>query len=669
MEFEELGQETVAQPETIDAPVKSNKKTARIILIILFAFVALGLAGWGYYTYLRSSPHLAQVGKEALMVARIDIPMLFKKAGMTNRKEIDEDLLDALKKMNMEELVENPRATGMITLKPAYYWIEWDKKDEAATQYLVMPLSNGEKLAKFLEKIDISDSDPLEVEKKGQKFHLDLEGVGCVWNQKTLVMAFSADYWDDPGAMEKRAVKVLDQPKSASILKNKQFKQRDLSGHDLAVWVNTDQIATIAQEGFKQAKSRVEEIARKREEYDREWEEYNRAREEYEALRWANDPYYYGYGYEGYSDYPAFDMEEPQMDEDIWDTNYFEGLLMGIEGSDVISTDEIIAMVGEFRQSSLVYYLDFNKGEVVSGMDTNFSKAQLDKYGKIFSAKNGVGQLAKYLPQENLVGAVALNSNWNEFWKVFGKLITKAIESQRHEPEEEYPVFGESTEMDTFYEDDIYGEAPDFYSEEYDDLDEYDEDESDASEDIDKMIGYLKTVADGQLVVTMNLDSDNEEPYFTVAALTRTNKGMEKIVKEFDDNGDYVKRGNAYASDWGEDAFLIEDNAVIYTSNYTEYKRSELGLKSKQTSKIKATPLGGFLDIAFFNEEADLPRDIRDYVEMFKAVELVSKLKKGLPSSMEFKVLMADKSQNSLKTIWDMLAEEFDMFEMLNDSI
>ena len=78
---------------------KRKKKYALIpVLIILFIILVI-IAGYFYAT---NSPQIRHISKNALVVAKVDIPKLIKKSGAMKKGEIDEEIISALEDYNLE---------------------------------------------------------------------------------------------------------------------------------------------------------------------------------------------------------------------------------------------------------------------------------------------------------------------------------------------------------------------------------------------------------------------------------------------------------------------------------------------------------------------------------------------------------------------------------------
>lgn len=613
-------------PEAL--PPKKKRRIGRVLGVILVVLLVLAAAAYAGFTYLRSSPQLKHISQNALVVARIDVPMLIKKADIIEIRKgtANNDLRETLEELNMEALIDDPGSTGIFTVKPHYYCLDYDAKDEELLNYLVLPIADGAKLAKFLKGITLPGDEELDVETKGNKKVLEIDGASCVWNNNTLVVAIDQDA--DPNAATNRAVKLLDQPAAKSIKANKVFKKAKLAKHDISLWVNTDMVAGVAEKGFKEARTRVKEIAAKRKEYNQKMNDYYAARQNYyQNLR----SYMYSEDYY-YRDYPDFNLQPPQMEYERAG-NMFEEVLLSAETDSPFSADEIIATVAEFRGSSFLAYADFEKGSIRTGVDSNFSPAQVKKYGKIMARLGDMGKLAKYLPKDRLFASAVYQSDWNATWNVFGKQVNNMLIKRP------------------------YSEA--------------DKDE------LEKYTKHLKNLCDGSLLASMNLGAGKEKlPFVTIAGLARKNTGAQEMLKQLDKDGAYNKSGNAYKNQNGPDAFVLNEAVIVWTSDYSQYKKSAQGLGGKDLRGVKSSPLAAFVDLAQLVELADdsledmdLEDDWQDILEMLVDLRLTTTTKSGMPDVIEVELRLKDTRKNSLKVIWETLTDKVDIFEGMKENL
>lgn len=632
MENNKVGQNLPQETPVSEGQVSPRKKIRikRILLIILLVLLVLGVAAFAGFIYLRSSPQLQNISKDALMVTRVDLPMLIKKAGLIDLKKDseNEDLREILEELNMEALIDDPKSTGIFTLKPAYYFMEYDDRDSLLFQYLVLFIVDGKKLGKFLEGIMLPGNEEFDVETKGKNHTLDLQDASCVWNKSTLIVAISDT--EDNDELTDRAAKLLEQPSSKSIKSNKFFRARDLAKHDFSIWVNTERLASITEKGFKDAKPRVKEMQKKRAAYYEQVAKYRAARERYyQQMRnyMYSDYYYYGYGY------PQFNMEYPKMDYDP-PRNVFEQVLLEFDEDSFISTDEIIGLVSEFRSSSYIVYADFKKGSIKVGIDSDFSPTQEKKYGKIMQTISGTAKLAKYLPKERQFATGVFQGSWDEAWKVFGKQVNRIID----EPQSKVDQYNMESGADN----------------------------------LERYTKHLKNLCEGNLMASVNIGAGKQKyPFISIAGHVKKNKGALDILKQLDRDKTYKKSGNAYKAKYGSSAFVVNDDVIVWTSNYEQYKKSEQGLESKSIRGLKSSPLGAVIDLAklvtLAEDKMNLDRDTEDILEQLVDVRLETKMHKGLPAKIEAELRLKERKKNSLKVIWEIITDKTDIMENLDD--
>jgi|GEM_PF-1324469 len=620
-----LTPETLVSEEQV--PPKKKIRFGSILVIFLIVLVVLGAAAFAGYKYLRSSPQLQNISRDALMVARVDMPKLIKKAGLTELKKgsENEDLLEALEELNMEALIKDPKSTGIFTLKPAYYFMEYVDRDSLLLHCLVFPIADGVKFGKFLKGITLPRNEEFDVETKGKYQTLDLPNASFVWSKNTAVLVISPA--ENNEECTKRAVKLLDQPSSQSIKANKYFSSGNLAKHDLALWLNIDMLASIAEKGFKEAKPRIKEIQEKRADYYEKVSQYRAAQQRYYQQvqnYYASNYYYY--------DYPQFNAQYPVMDF-AQAQNIFERILLDNVPDSIMSTDDIIKLVSEFRGSSYLAYLDFSKGRIQFGVDSDYSPTQEKKYGKIMHKIGDTKKLAKYLPQERLFATGIFQGSWDEAWKVFGKQVNKLTEARRLPEDRNNP--------DNMKEDQLLSKN-------------------------------LKVFCEGNLMASLNVGTgNNKSPFVSIAGMIRKNKGIVEILKQLDKDKEFEKSGNVYKEISGLSAFVLNDDIIVWTSNYKQYKKSSLGLDSKSTRIIKSTPLGAFINLNELLElaadELDMDKDAEDILEQIAEARLLTKMHKGLPSSIQTVVSLKENKKNSLKVIWEMLNDKVKVFENLDD--
>ncbi len=589
--MEEMPQAPEPQPVEQPAPPPRKGKALTIVLICLAALAVLAVAALIVFAGLRSSPQIRHISRDAVFMARVDLPRLLMKGGFKDRKKSDmlSDLRDLLQDMNMEMLIDKPASTGLLTIKPSYVFADYNVKDNEPEIFLVVPLSDGAKLAKFLGQIETQNKEDLEIKKKGEKYVMETSGLAWVWNRKSLLIGVTA--YSDFDTVQKKAARLLDQPRAQSIAANSVYKQDRVGGHDVEAWVNLDAIAEMFLKGLRDARPNVAKMVRQRQEY-RNWQQqyYN---------NYYN--YYNTYGYGSYG--------QPEMD---YPKNIFEQMLLSAEeegsGNWVKKLEEELKA---YRGSSVLAYADFDRGRVVAGVKSNLSKAQKDKMKGILSGLADLKGLARYLPNEDLISCGSLQMNYSRLWEMYGRQAQDALKES-------------------------------------------------LGEEAGKFTKHLNTLFDGSGVICVNSSGKEEEPYFTVAVSTRRNQGVKSLLKNYADEMGLEKKGNRYESQYGNIAILEEQDCLILTSDYKEYKKAELGLRSEQLKHLKGGPLAGYFSMAALTEAAgdEIEGEIKDVLDQFVDAVVSSGSSGGVPNVLTVEVNLTDKKQNSLKTLMDILQDQ-----------
>jgi len=581
---------SVMEAQSVDVNTPQKKKgVMKFIIIGLMVIIVLAAAAVGVFLYMRSSPQVRHISKEALIVAKVDLPRILLKMDM-KKGEVNEDLREILEELNMEDLLDDPASTGLITAKPSYFFIEYDTKEETPIYYLVAPIANGDKLAKFTKKITPMGKDELEVESKGGKYMMETDGAVWMWNKNSLIIAMSDTM--SPDDIEKRVKKYLDQPKSASIANNKHYRSAMSTGHDISFWANLDGISDIAIKGFNDAKPNVEKlVAQRKEREERRREYYN------------NWDYYYYYGY---FDYPESQIEYPQ--------NMFESILLDATTDGVISPNEIIDQLKQFDNSSLLVYADFHKGRMVTGTKSYLSDEQLKRFHGILKDLASLKKLSAHVPKDGLIATAGLQMNYNKLWSITEKQIKELVDKQNND-------------------------------------------------DLNSVLKHAKTLCDGSMLLSMNVPGKNKEPYFCVVASTAKNKGMESLMKQLAKDGEVGRAGKNYVI--GDVTIFFVEDAMVLTSNYREYKKSEHGLDGKQLKRVDSKPLGFFFDVVALLDVAgkNMDNTTEDILEAFESFTISTKASSGVPSELIISANMVDKKANSLKVMWNIVQNQDDFLD------
>lgn len=610
----------------VEKPSKKSIFAKVIIIALIIVFVVAG-GLFALYSVMRSSPQVRNISKDALAVARIDFPMLLKKAGLTDPKKDDmlEDLREQLEEVNMEALIDNPKSTGLITARPSYIFAEQDKKTDEWFTYLVMPISSGKKLAKFMQGITPEDED-VEINVKQQKgkyileidqseYEKDADKVFCAWTNSTLMLGLGIpnDMLDPEQksagkSVKKRVLQYLDQPKTECITANTVYAKAMKKKHDIALWVNTGELVTRLESGIRAAKDTAMEINKQQAAFDAQTMTYNAFDDPwgYDAY----DPYSGSYGFPSYPEYSgpqAKNMYEKILDE----ANY------GVDeqGTDIIN--ELIDQLKLLKGSSFLTYSDYTKGKVLTSLRFTPSGELRRELQGIFEKLGDVKSLAKYLPREDLVGTATYRMNVAELWSFAERKMKKTLTAVGKEVG-------------------------------------------------DKTMKRMKRIFDGSIVASVNVGDGKEKiPYFTMVGSIRKNTGIKDVIKDLAQDGDYKKSGTAYKNEYGDDAFIIEGDVVIWTSDHAQYKRSERGVNTKELNKSISLPVGAFLDIAKMLETVEdwMDDDVQSMLEEYLDIQVKCVSHNGLPDELVIVTNMKNKKENSLKVLWDMSKDNLENWD------
>lgn len=605
MDTEHLEQ-TQEAPDNDDLPIQTppKKKTAKYLVIALLIVLVIAGLGIAVFSYLRSSPQVRHIGKDAIMVARFDMVKALGKSGFKDLKkeEPNEDLLKKLEEINAQALLKDPMSTGLFTLKPAYVFAEYDVKHNAMLGFLVLPIANAQKVHKFLKGIDYGVD--VDIKQKDNKYYFDfpkyMDNTGLAWNKSTLIVGTSIPLGENQeeqksDKINKKVFAYLDQKRSDSIAGNKMFKKDLAKPHAFTCWMNGDLIANISEKGFKKAKDKVKE--------------YREAQKQYRHAL-SN---YYDYMYYGYDDYYAHAPEF--VGEEL--SSVFESVLYEAGYGTNNEIDNGIEMmldnVSQLKGSSVMAYCDFEKGKIKTGLKTNLSNEFIKRYKDIFANPTPSKNLAKYLPSDNLIGTMVFGINPDIAWKHFGDNIKKTLKTQ-----------------------------------------------IDEDEDLAKFIKLLPNSCDGVGLISVNIGTGKDkDPYVSFAVSTKTKSEIKEMIKMFSEKTSFNKKGNVYTHNYQKMGILIEEDAIIITSDYSQYKRSNLGIKASELKKGGETPFGMFLDIAKTLElaEDELPEKAADILAEFTSLSISSIVKNGMINEVSMDITLKDTKKNSLKTLIGMIPD------------
>lgn len=584
------------QVEEVATPIKKKLSPRKIVFSLVILLVIIGIAGTGVYKFLRSSSQVKHISKDALMVAKIDLPKMLMKADMKELKgkKVNEDLQKFLEELNIEALLKAPKSTGLLTIKPSYMFVEYDKKLNDLMYFAVIPIANGTKVASFFKKVTPLDNSEIKIRTKDDKHIWDSAELAVVWNKSSLMVGYSAKA--NAEEMQRIVSKYLDQTKSSSIAANKEYKKSHRSSHDLSLWINLDGIAKVADQGFKDAKPKVEKMIEQMKQYDAAMQDFR-----------ANYIYYYSNG--------IYQPNLPTLDRP---GNVFENILYEATNSSG-DADYLIKQIKQLDKSSAIVFADFEKGEFVSGVKAFVSPEQQKKLRGIESKLVAIKPLAKYIPKDGLVSTAAIQVNYDKAWSLSEDQIKKLL--KKTPPPE-----------------------------------------------LDKLLKQAKTLCDGSFIISMNHPGKKKEPFFTIVASTKKNRGIEDILQQQVKEGNIRKEGKLYFQ--SDLSVFFEGDVMVLTTDYREYKKSEYGLDGKSLKALDSKPLAMFFDMPALVDIAgdEMENEVEDLLNMIKSISVKSKLHNGIPDEISVEIQMTDAKKNSLKVLWDRLAEE-DIFAGLSSMI
>ena len=381
---------------------KRKKKSALIPVLIVLFIILVVIAGYYFAT---SSPQIRHISKNALVVAKINLPQLLNKTGAMKKGDINEDLISALEEYNLEALVKDPRSTGLITTKPSYLFGEFDTKKNLPYIFMVMPIANAEKVYSFTKNIALPSGKDLSVSKKSNIYEIDLKGLSCMWTEKSMLIGITDPSNDND--LSKKVKTYLTQDKSACILANKDFRSSKLRGHDITLWANLDGMARIAQKGLKDAQGNVERIISQ-----------HKQREMYRN-------YYYDSGLRYYYNYwdimDQFRVDDPE--------NVFESVLLGLTYDAKIPMNTAIDLPTELYNTFLSFSADFDKGKLVSSVKFETTQEKQKKLESVINDAVNVKDLYPYVPTEGLIMLSSVKTNYPKLYALSEKRIDKLLKS------------------------------------------------------------------------------------------------------------------------------------------------------------------------------------------------------------------------------------------------
>lgn len=595
--MEERDHETTDPGVQITAAPKA-RGSMKVLVIVLAALVLLVGAGFLAFSLLRSGPQVRYISGEALAVAKIDLPKMLLKAGIDKDiKNSNKELWELLRELDMEALVEDPKSSGLLTAKPAYAFVDYVQKDENAGFCLVVPLSSGKKFTEFIEKSQIGDE--YKIKKRGDYHVIDEDEGAAIWSNNTLMVGF---YGTDSGIDPvKRMTSLLEQPKSASIASNAEFKKSFSPNHDLSLWLNVDTAAAVARTGLKDAKPKVAKLIEKRGASE---ERAYASRSYYDREDYDFDDYYE----DSDSNYYAGDYDD---EEDDWayPDNIFESFLLDYDAI-YQNLDDFLDKLAMLDGSAIQLYMDFNKGEIEFGSDQMVGKEAVALYKSIFGDLGGFDELTAYLPGENNFFVAALHYKYPKLWDLFRK------------------------------------QAEELFVESFDDP------------DTQKMLKYASELFDGTVLISMSEPEKGDDPVLTIVASARENKGLKEILKMMEETEDIEKEGNDYLI---SDGYLIlKNDAYIFTFDKEYYQKAKLGLDPATKAGLKTIPLAAKLDVDKLLESTgrQMDREGKRLLGYLKEVSIASSSPKGIPTHTEIKIKLSNTKQNSLKTIMEVIQDE-----------
>lgn len=633
-------QDAAVEPEIAELAKPKAKRWKKILVLVLILFFIIALLGsgayWAFQKYVIFSPQVSCIGKDALIVGRGSLPRILLKADLDQLKKGDEDerLMEFLEKYNLDDLVKNPKKTGLISINHSYFFVEYDEKMEDFCAYIVMPLSSGKKFASFVKNIELDD-DGFEVKERNKKWTLDFSEddlpelpFSVTWSKNTLMMGFVLNTYSDSELLQARFKSIgkkvsgyLDQPRSASISSNPAYKKAAFRYHDLMLWSNDGLIVNVIEKGLKQARPRMAELIKEKKRYQASYNSYLRRKEAYD------DYYHYGLGYyyENYYNPPTWDYDASFSAANA--QNPFEKIMELVmdydQNFDWDSVEKILTKLKATKGMSSLYYVDFKKGKLDAGFELALSDEQIRLFKDIFANSQSPARLAAYLPKEDLLMAFTLSFNMPALGKLFGKLPKEALDS--------------------------------------------------AFNEIGGMLGYkgqedllkdFKKLCDGPVFATVNAGSGSrDEPLITLAMSVKNNNGIKTILNKLADNDLLEKDGKVYKVN--DVAIFFKEDVLILTSNYKQYNKSELGLDKKQIARVDSDFVGCYLDFEAMQDSdmfgsqmnSSLIKAIRNY-------KISSKKKDDFPQRISFEINFSDKKANAFKTIVESMPNERELMNI-----
>jgi len=575
----EESSETEEQAPAVLGDTRKKKSVLIPVLIILFIILVI-IAGYFYATY---SPQIRHISKNALAVAKVDIPKLIKKSGAMKKGEIDEEIISALEDYNLEALVKDPRSTGLITAKPSYLFGEFDTKENIPYIFLVMPIANAEKVYSFAKNIALPNGKELPVSKNSGIYEMEINGLSCMWAGKSMVMGMTDP--DKDNDLSKKVKNYLTQDKSACITANKDFPSRGLRGHDITLWANLDGMAHIAQKGLKDAQGNVNRLISQR-----------KRRDELIDYYYENNLYHF-YRYWEFMDQIRVDNPE----------NVFESVLLALVYDGKIPMDAVIDLPTNLYKTYFSFSADFDKGKLVSSVKFETTPERQKKLESVITDAVNVKDLYPYVPTEGLIMLSSVKTNYPKLYALSEKRIDKLTKSIT-DPE------------------------------------------------ISKFMKHLNKLADGSGIIAINILDEKEDPFITLVASVKNNKGVQDLLKDMGREGMLSKDGKYYYLD--DLIFFFEDNVMICTTNNNNYKKSNRGLEGTLAREMNKNPLNMTMDCAVLKDLKHVFSDEEeDALEMFAKLNANVKTNSGTPNELKVELTFSDKKHNCLKQVKDYLSD------------
>ena len=313
--------------------------------------------------------------------------------------------------------------------------------------------------------------------------------------------------------------------------------------------------------------------------------------------------YYYESDYRYYYDYwdimDQFRVDDPE--------NVFESVLLGLTYDAKIPMNTAIDLPTELYNTYLSFSADFDKGKMVSSVKFETTQEKQKKLESVINDAVNVKDLYPYVPTEGLIMLSSVKTNYPKLYALSEKRIDKLTKSITN-PE------------------------------------------------ISKFMKHLNKLADGSGIIAINILDEKEDPFITLVASVKNNKGVQDLLKDMGREGMLSKDGKYYYLD--DLIFFFEDNVMICTTNNNNYKKSNRGLEGTLAREMNKNPLNMTMDFAVLKDLKHVFSDEEeDALEMFAKLNANVKTNSGTPNELKVELTFSDKKHNCLKQVKDYLSD------------